>query len=169
MTRAVIALGSNLGNRVEFLTAAIAALEEVEGIRVLAVSPWYESIAHTATGPDAAAPRYANGVAIIDSQLSAEETLREMHEVEGILGRPIDHERFSSRTLDLDLIVFDQLSQRSSALTLPHPRAHERVFVLRPWLDLDPDAELPGRGRVEDLLAACRHAERDALTPLEPR
>lgn len=169
MTRAVIALGSNLGDRVEFLNAAIAVLDEVEGIQVLKVSPWVESIAHTAVGPDAAAPRYANGVAIIESQLSAAETLREMHEIEGILGRPIEHERFSSRTLDLDLVVFGELTQRFSELTLPHPRAHERVFVLQPWLWLEPDAQIPGRGRVADLLAACPQAERDALIPLESR
>ena len=166
MTLAVVALGSNLGARAEFLDAAVSALGDVDGFRVVRVSPWYESIAHTLNGPDASLPRYLNGVIQLDSSHSARDTLRLLLQLETLLGRPSDHGRWTERTIDLDLIMFGDLDSDEPDLTLPHPHAHERVFVLQPWNDIDPDAELPGFGSVADLLAHCPADERAALTPL---
>ncbi len=166
MTRAVIALGSNLGERADFLDAAVAALAEIDGLRVVAVSPWYESVAHTLDGPDPSKPRYLNGVALVDAELSAVDTLHALHTLEAQLGRPTEHAKWADRTLDLDLIVFGEDQSATEQLTLPHPRAHERVFVLQPWLDLDPAAHIPGFGPVAELLTATPATERAALTQL---
>lgn len=167
MTRAVIALGSNLDDRVSYLDAAIRALRAEPDLRVLAVSEWFESIAHTIEGPDAEAPRYANGVALVETELSAAGLLDVLHAVEQALGRPADHARWADRTIDLDVVAFGAERIQSASLTVPHPRAHERVFVLAPWLALDPAAELLGHGSVRALLAACDPAELAALRPVE--
>ena len=169
MTRAIVALGSNLGDRVDYLDAAIAAFDDVHGLTVLAVSPWYESIAHTVTGPDANRPRYLNGAALIDTALSPIETLHALLQLEALLGRPSEHAPWSDRTLDLDLIVFDGITMRTPELTLPHPRAHERVFVLQPWWDIEPDAEIAEHGPIALLLEQCPADERAALSRVGAR
>ena len=164
MTRAVIALGSNLGDRGEFLQYALDALAELG--EVVAVSDWFESIAHTVHGVDPDAPRYLNGVALLETELEAAALLAELHRVEAEAGRERG-ERWADRTLDLDLIVFGELTSDAPELTLPHPRAAERVFVLAPWLDVNPDAVLPGRGRVDVLLGRLSPVERASLCRLE--
>ena len=152
MTRAVIAMGANLGNRAETIAAAIERLGATEGIHVVAVSDLVETIAIRPDGPSDTHPNYLNGVAIVDTTLSAAGLLAVLHAIEDDHGRTRT-ERWGDRTLDLDLIVFGDLIEDGN-LVIPHPRAHERSFVLGPWLSLDPDASIPGRGPVSDLLAA---------------
>ncbi|MCL2516850.1 MAG: 2-amino-4-hydroxy-6-hydroxymethyldihydropteridine diphosphokinase [Microbacteriaceae bacterium] len=148
----VIALGSNLGDRGETLRAAVAALRETPGIEVTAVSPAVESVAVKLSGLDPAAPRYLNAVVLVDTLLSPHELLAELHRIEAGHGR-VRAERWGDRTLDLDVIDFDGLESADPALVLPHPRARDRAFVLAPWLAVDPEAFLPGVGRVDALLA----------------
>ncbi len=152
MTRAVIAMGANLGNRGETIGAAIERLGATEGIDVVAVSDLVETIAIRPDGPDDTHPNYLNGVAIVDTTLSAAGLLTVLHAIEDDHGRTRT-ERWGDRTIDLDLIVFGDLIEDGN-LVIPHPRAHERSFVLGPWLSLDPDASIPGRGPASALLAA---------------
>lgn len=152
MTRAVIAMGANLGDRAETIADAIERLKATDGVDVVAVSELVETVAIRPDGPDDTHPNYLNGVAIVDTTLSAASLLATLHAIEDDHGRT-RAERWGDRTLDLDLIVFGNLIEDGN-LVVPHPRAHERSFVLGPWLSLDPDATIPGRGLVRDLLAA---------------
>jgi 2-amino-4-hydroxy-6-hydroxymethyldihydropteridine diphosphokinase len=150
---AVIAFGSNLGDRAEILHAAATELAEAEGVELVAMSGLHESIALKPGGADPAAPEYLNAVALVRTTLTPVALLALLHRIEDVHGRERT-EKWGDRTLDLDLIDFAGLKREGDALTLPHPRAHERDFVLRPWLEVDPDAVLPGAGRVADLAAA---------------
>lgn len=152
MTRAIVAMGANLGDRAETIAVAIERLRATDGVDVVAVSELVETVAIRPDGPDDTHPNYLNGVAIVDTTLSAASLLAVLHSIEDDHGRTRT-ERWGDRTLDLDLIVFSDLIEDGN-LVVPHPRAHERSFVLGPWLSLDPDAAIPGRGLVRDLLAA---------------
>lgn len=152
MIRAVIAMGANLGDRAETIAAAIERLKATDGVDVVAVAELVETVAIRLDGPDDSHPNYLNGVAIVDTTLSAASLLAVLHAIEDDHGRTRT-ERWGDRTLDLDLIVFGDLIEDGN-LVVPHPRAHERSFVLGPWLSLDPDASIPGRGPVSALLAA---------------
>ena len=149
MTRAVIALGANLGDREETLAAAVADLGAIDGITVIAESPLVSTVAVTEAGPDETHPAYLNGVVIVDTDISAHTLLAMLHDIELRHGR-VRAERWGDRTLDLDLIIYGDLIENGN-LVVPHPRAHERRFVLDPWLAVDPDAVIPGRGFVRDL------------------
>ncbi|CAL9508527.1 2-amino-4-hydroxy-6-hydroxymethyldihydropteridine diphosphokinase [Streptomyces sp. enrichment culture] len=157
--RAVIALGANLGNRLETLQGAIDALEDTPGVRVKGVSPVYET-EPWGVAPDSQ-PSYFNAVVILKTTLPPSSLLERAHAVEEAFHRVRD-ERWGPRTLDVDIVAYAEVVSDDPQLTLPHPRAHERAFVLAPWLDVDPEAALPGRGRVADLLAAVT---RDGVTP----
>lgn len=150
---AVIAIGSNLGDRLATFQSAVRALAEEEGIEVRAISTPIESVAVRVEGPDASAPRYLNAVVLVRTTLSPRALLDLLHTLEADHGRVRD-ERWGDRTLDLDLIDFAGMQSSNEQLTLPHPGAHERTFVLGPWAEVAPEAVLPGRGRVVDLLAA---------------
>ena len=152
MTRAVVAIGANLGDRAATIADAIERLGTTEGVTVIAVSDLVENIAIRPDGPDHTHPNYLNGVAIVETTLSAAGLLAILHAIEDDHGRTRT-ERWGDRTLDLDLIVFGDIVEDGN-LVVPHPRAHERSFVLGPWLTLDRDAFVPGRGFVRDLLAA---------------
>lgn len=152
MTRAVVAMGANLGDRAATIASAMEKLGETDGVTVVAVSSLVETVAIRADGPDDTHPNYLNGVALVDTTLSAPALLAVLHDIENAFGRTRT-ERWGDRTLDLDLIVFGDLVEDGN-LVVPHPRAHERAFVLGPWLELDSDAVFPGRGLVRDLLAA---------------
>jgi len=152
VTRAVIAMGANLGNRAETIAAAIERLGATDGVDVVVVSELVENIAIRPDGPDDTHPSYLNGVAIVETTLPAAGLLAALHAIEDAHGRTRT-ERWGDRTLDLDLIVFGDLIEDGN-LVIPHPRAHERSFVLVPWLSIDPDATIPGRGPVRDLPAA---------------
>ena len=150
MTRAVIAMGANLGDRAATIADAIERLGASDGVNVIAVSDLVETVAIRPEGPDDTHPNYLNGVAIVDTDLSAAGLLALLHAIEDDHGRTRT-ERWGDRTLDLDLIVFGDLVEDGN-LVVPHPRAHDRAFVLGPWLSIDPDASIPGRGFVRDLL-----------------
>ncbi|TMU93851.1 2-amino-4-hydroxy-6-hydroxymethyldihydropteridine diphosphokinase [Streptomyces sp. DASNCL29] len=149
--RAVISLGSNLGNRLEILQGAIDALEDTPGLRVKAVSPVYE------TDPWGVEPgtqaTYFNAVVLIKTTLPPSSLLERGHAIEEAFERVRD-ERWGPRTIDVDIVAYQDVVSDDPQLTLPHPRAHERAFVLVPWNDVDPQAEVPGRGPVAGLLAA---------------
>ncbi|GAA5082811.1 2-amino-4-hydroxy-6-hydroxymethyldihydropteridine diphosphokinase [Thermocatellispora tengchongensis] len=146
--RAVLALGSNLGRRFDTLQGAIDALFDAPGLEFVAVSPVYET--EPVGGPEQGP--YLNAVVIAETALEPHALLERALNVEDAFGRERG-ERWGPRTLDVDLIAVGDLVVDDEELTLPHPRAHERAFVLVPWADADPEAELPGRGRVRDLLA----------------
>ncbi|MEV7018051.1 2-amino-4-hydroxy-6-hydroxymethyldihydropteridine diphosphokinase [Streptomyces sp. NPDC093991] len=157
--QAVVSLGANLGNRLETLQGAVDALEDTPGIRVKAVSPVYE------TEPwgvePGSQPSYFNAVAVLRTTLPPSSLLERAQAVEEAFHRVRD-ERWGPRTLDVDIVSYAGLHSDDPRLTLPHPRAHERAFVLAPWLDIEPAAELPGHGPVAELLDAVT---REGVTP----
>lgn len=159
---AVLAFGSNQGDRAGTIRAAQEHLANTPGISDVATSPLRETIAVTPDGLDPDAPRYLNGVATLTTTLTAHDLHDITRRLEDEFGR-VRHERWGDRTLDIDLIVFGGTVLKDEQLTVPHPRAHERDFVLAPWLDLEPDAVLIGHGRVAQLLAAIG----DTTTPFE--
>jgi 2-amino-4-hydroxy-6-hydroxymethyldihydropteridine diphosphokinase len=150
--RAVLALGSNLGDRLGMLQGALDALGKMPGVDVVAVSGVYETA--PVGGPPGQDP-YLNAVILVDTTLPASVLLERCLAVEGAFGR-CRTERWGPRTLDIDVITYDDQVSADEALTLPHPRAYERAFVLVPWLAVDQGATLPGRGRVAELAAARR-------------
>ncbi|MET8981805.1 2-amino-4-hydroxy-6-hydroxymethyldihydropteridine diphosphokinase [Streptomyces sp. NPDC004539] len=146
---AVLSLGSNLGNRLETLQGAIDALEDTPGLRIKAVSPVYET---EPWGVDPASqPSYFNAVVVLKTTLPPSSLLERAHAVEEAFDR-VRADRWGARTLDVDIVSYAEVVDDDPRLTLPHPRAHERAFVLAPWYDVDPDAKLPGRGAVAELL-----------------
>jgi 2-amino-4-hydroxy-6-hydroxymethyldihydropteridine diphosphokinase len=145
VSRAVLALGANLGDRVEALQSAVDALAGAG--RVLAVSGVYQTA--PVGGPEQ--PDYFNAVVVLETPLSPQALLDLAHDVENAAGR-VRLERWGPRTLDVDIIGYDDIVSSDPELTLPHPRAHERGFVLAPWVEVSPDATLPGHGRIADLL-----------------
>ncbi|MFF9771387.1 2-amino-4-hydroxy-6-hydroxymethyldihydropteridine diphosphokinase [Streptomyces sp. NPDC014636] len=148
---AVISIGSNLGNRLETLQGAVDALEDTPGVRVKAVSPVYET-APWGVAPGSQ-PSYFNAVVVLKTTLPPASLLERAHAVEEAFHRVRD-EHWGPRTLDVDIVAYAGVTSDDPHLTLPHPRAHERAFVLAPWHDVDPEAQLPGRGTVAELLTA---------------
>ena len=153
--RVVLSVGSNLGDRLGTLQGCVQAIGELPETDVLAVSPVYE----TAPVGGPAQPDYLNAVLIVATGLAPHDLFAATQRIEAGFGR-VRAERFGPRTLDIDIISFAGEVSDDPVLTLPHPRAHERAFVLAPWHDLDPAASLPGRGAVAALLAGL---ERDGV------
>lgn len=147
-SRVVLALGSNAGERLDILQGAVDALFEAPGMDFVSVSPVYET--DPVGGPPQ--PDYLNAVIIAETALSPRTLLERAQGVEAAFHRTRE-EVWGPRTLDVDIITFGEEVADEADLVLPHPRAHERAFVLAPWNDVDPAAEIPGRGRVADLLA----------------
>lgn len=154
---AVVALGANLGDRAATLAAAGRELERLPLTDRVVCSSAHESVAVTLDGPDAEAPAYLNAVALVTTRLAPSVLLGFLHAIEERHGR-VRRERWGDRTLDLDLVAYGDVVSDDPRLTIPHPRAAERDFVLSPWLEVDPDAELPRAGRVDALLARLRGA-----------
>jgi 2-amino-4-hydroxy-6-hydroxymethyldihydropteridine diphosphokinase len=146
--RVVLAVGANLGDRLGTLQACVNAIGRLPDTDVLAISPVYQ----TAPVGGPAQPDFLNAVLTVATGLRPLELLGAAHGIEAAFGRVRDV-RFGPRTLDVDVISYSGELSRDPVLTLPHPRAHERAFVLAPWLDIDPEAQLPGRGPVRELLA----------------
>jgi dihydropteroate synthase len=146
----VLAIGANLGDRLGTLRAAVAAVGQLPDTEVTAVSPVYETA--PVGGPEQ--PQYLNAVLTARTGLGPGDLLIRLHEIEAGHGR-VREVRFGPRTLDIDIVTYAGQLSDDPVLTLPHPRARERGFVLAPWHDIDPEAVLPGEygGRVADLLA----------------
>jgi 2-amino-4-hydroxy-6-hydroxymethyldihydropteridine diphosphokinase len=150
VTRAYVALGSNLGDRERTLRAALEALAAEPGIDVVAVSRFYD------TGPVGYVdqPRFLNGAAALETELPARELLERLLAVELRFGRSReDVPPQGPRTIDLDLLLYGDAEIDEPGLRVPHPRLHERRFVLEPLADLDPALEVPGNGQVQEILA----------------
>lgn len=160
----VIAVGANLGDRRATIAAAVREIADLDGVELAGVSDLIESVALKPEGRDAAAPAYLNGVLTVDTTLTPDALLDRLNAIEAAHGR-VREQHWGDRTLDLDIIDFGGLQRDDARLTLPHPRAHERDFVLQPWLQLQPDAEIAGRGRVDRLLAALGVGATSAAHP----
>ncbi len=143
----VLALGSNLGDRLANLRAGLDVLTASGAMTVTAVSPVYETVPVGGPGQ----PEYLNAVVVVRTGLPARAVLRAAQEAEQALGR-VRTVRWGPRTLDVDVIMVGEERSAAADLTLPHPRARERAFVLVPWLDADPAATLPGDGPVSALV-----------------
>lgn len=145
--RAYVALGSNLGNPQATVTAALTALRELPKTSLVAASSLYRSDPVGLKNQ----PDFINAVAALDSALSAAALLEALFAIEARFGRTREY-RHAPRTLDLDLLLHGSETCVTPRLTLPHPRMHERAFVLRPLAEIAPAAVIPGRGAVSVLL-----------------
>lgn len=143
--KAVIALGSNIGNPKENLDLAIALLRDATEVEK--VSSYYVT---KPVGYEEQ-PDFVNAICIIESQLPAIELLHMLHGIEKAMGRERTI-KWGPRTLDLDIIQYGSIVSSAEELTLPHPRAFERKFVLEPWAEIEPDAILLTHGKIKDLL-----------------
>ena len=152
MARAYVGLGANLGDREATLGRAIELLSERPGVDVVAVSSFRE------TDPVGYLdqPRFLNAAVGLDTSLTPQELLAALLEVERELGRVREGPRYGPRTVDLDLLLMDDLVLAEPGLELPHPRLHERVFALEPVAELDPQLVVPGRGPVRQLLLSLQ-------------
>jgi 2-amino-4-hydroxy-6-hydroxymethyldihydropteridine diphosphokinase len=144
---AYIGVGANLGDREATMRAALEALDATPDIRVVAVSTFRE------TDPVGYVdqPRFLNAAAAVETELDARGLLDALLAVERGLGRTREGPRFGPRTIDLDLLLFGDARLDEPGLTVPHPRLHERGFVLEPLAELDPALVVPGRGPLEGL------------------
>ncbi len=147
--KAVIALGANLDDPNAAMELAVGLLKEATDF--LAVSSFHK------TKPVGGPPQddFLNAICIIESELTPRELLNLMHGIEKSMGR-LREEKWGPRVIDLDLITYGDLVSSDPDVLLPHPRAHERAFVLAPWLEIDPQAQLPGHGPVEQLLSSLQ-------------
>ena len=146
--RAYVGIGANLGNREQTVARALELLARHPGVEVLRVSTLRETDPVGYTDQ----PRFLNGAAAVETELDPRGLLDELLAVERELGRTRDGPRFGPRTIDLDLLVYGDREVFEPGLAVPHPRLAERAFALEPLAELDPELEIPGRGRVEDLL-----------------
>lgn len=144
--KAVIALGSNLGNPTENLDLALALLREATEVKK--VSSYYIT---KPVGYEEQ-PDFVNAVCIIETELPAMELLNMLHGIEKAMGRERTI-KWGPRTLDLDIVQYGSMLSSADELTLPHPRAHERKFVLEPWHEIEPDGILLTHGKIADLLS----------------
>ena len=145
--KATISLGSNLGDRFQYLQNALDSINAVTGTQVHSVSPVFET--DPVGGPEQG--QYLNAVAVVKTILSPEQFLAATQQIELEQNRE-RNEHWGPRTLDIDLLAMDTEVRSSPELELPHPRAHERAFVLLPWSLLDPDFVIPGKASVSELL-----------------
>jgi 2-amino-4-hydroxy-6-hydroxymethyldihydropteridine diphosphokinase len=148
VTLAYVGLGANLGRREETLQRAVRLLRETDSVEVRAVS----TLRETAPVGVVDQPSFLNGAVELRTSSSARELLEVLLEIERSLGR-VRGERWGPRVIDLDLLVYGNEVVDEPGLHVPHPRVHERRFALEPLAELDPELEVPGRGKVSALLA----------------
>lgn len=146
-----IGLGSNLENPGQQLAEAVRNLRQVPQTRFVRVSSIYQT---RPLGPQGQ-PDYLNAVACLDTELEPDELLDQLQAIEAEQGRQRDGQRWGARTLDLDILLYDDLVMKTNRLTIPHIGVHEREFVLYPLNEIAPDLEIPGHGRVSDLARHC--------------
>jgi 2-amino-4-hydroxy-6-hydroxymethyldihydropteridine diphosphokinase len=161
--RVYIGLGANEGDVIDTLNAAVEALRALQDCRFVAVSPFYRSAPVDAEGPD-----YTNAVVALETALEPYDLLLALLDIELRLGRKrrsADSDTKTARRVDLDLLLHGAVLMRSTPLTLPHPRMHQRAFVLRPLLDLAPEIELPGLGPAARFVEAVAHQRAERLAP----
>ena len=171
--RVYIGLGSNVGDRLDRLQRAVSEMRAFPGLRVVAASPVYEAEAHVLRGQPTQ-PDHLNAVAEVVSSLPPRIVLEVLHKIERDLGRDPAAPRWSPRTLDLDILLWEDLLLDTPGLTIPHLRLARRRFVLAPLADLAPGLAVPEAGRtVAELLEACPDRSRIARTalrlPVAPR
>lgn len=147
--RAVLSLGANLGDRVATIDAAVRAIDTIDGIRVLQRSSAWESPSWHPDG-EGLTPDYVNIAVLVGTTMEPIDLLDAMQAVEDALGR-VRTERWGPRTIDIDIVTVGGIEHAEDRLVLPHPRAHQRQFVLQPWLEIEPHAELPGHGPIAEL------------------
>lgn len=157
----VLSLGSNLGDREATLRAGVAAIAALDDVTVAKASSIVETPALKPHGVDLDAPAYLNAVLLVESSSEPETLLAELNAIEHSLGRVRD-ERWGDRTLDIDIIAWGSRVVSTPSLSIPHPRAATRDFVLAPWLEVDRSARLP-EGFAVDLLT-----EAPAILDAEP-
>jgi len=157
--RAFVALGSNLGNPVQTIEDAIDAMAALRGSLLMAISSLYR----TAPVGLKHQPDFINAVVALDTRLGPRELLEELFALEARFGRERSVKN-APRTLDLDLLLHGDAIINDPALTLPHPRMHERAFVLAPLAEIAPNLVIPGRGPATALLAACADQRIHPLT-----
>jgi 2-amino-4-hydroxy-6-hydroxymethyldihydropteridine diphosphokinase len=151
LVRAYVGLGANLGDREATIRRAVELVGELDGVAVVGVS----SLRETEPWGPVEQPRYLNGAVAVETDLPPRELLEALLDVERRLGRARDdEERWGPRTIDLDLLLYGDLVLDEPGLDVPHPRLHERKFALEPLAELAPDALVPGRGTVAELLRA---------------
>jgi 2-amino-4-hydroxy-6-hydroxymethyldihydropteridine diphosphokinase len=145
MTRAYVGLGANLGDRQATIRRAVELLPDVVAVSTLIET---DPVGYVDQ------PRFLNGVAALETELPARDLLERLLRVERALGRTREGPRFGPRTIDLDLLLYGTAEIDEPGLTVPHPRLHERRFVLEPLAELDPSLVVPGRGPLKDLISA---------------
>lgn len=147
--RCVISLGSNKGDRLAKLQGAVDSLADTPEVAITQLSPVYET--EPVDAPEGSEP-FLNAIVLVDTTLAPHTLLDRAQAIEAAYGRTYEEERNAPRTLDVDLVAVGDREHDDERLTLPHPRAHERAFVLAPWADLEPDDTLGGHGTVQELL-----------------
>jgi len=150
MTTCVLSLGSNLGNRRNWLIKALSLIATTENVYLTDISAIVESKALTLSGVDSSKPKFLNCVAEIETTLKPEQLLKAMQGIEAELGRK-RKERWGDRNIDIDIITYGNTNYRSPGLVIPHPETKNRSFVIVPWYLMNQDATLPGVGRIEKL------------------
>ena len=159
--RAYIGIGSNLDNPIAQVQRAFQALDDLPACANIACSPLYRT---APVGGPPGQPDYINAVAALDTVLTADDLLKALQALETVQGR-IRAVRWGARTLDLDLLLYGQMTRNDPWLILPHPRLHQRAFVLQPLHDIAPNLTIPGRGTLTELLTS---GPLQAIAQLEP-
>lgn len=153
---AFIGLGSNLGEREKNLSSALTLLAETSEIELVSTSSFYETtpIQDNPDGSVANQPDFLNAVCQVNTELPVQFLLARLLKIEKKGGRERKHRQHGPRTLDLDLLIYGETMCKTAVLTVPHPRLHNRAFVLYPLMEIAPDLVVPGKGPVKNLLAA---------------
>ncbi len=148
--RAWIGLGANLQQPIAQLKEAIRRMAAASDIEVLATSSFYR----TPPWGDEQQSDFVNAVVLLETSLQPLDLLHQLQAIENDMGRVRKGRRWGPRLIDIDILLYEQLQIKSDELTVPHPHMHERAFVLLPITELDPKIEIPGKGRVDELLNA---------------
>ena len=164
-----IGVGSNLENPIQQVQRAFRELDEIADCRLLGISSLYESAPIVGKGDveQAGQPAYINAVAKIETSLSPQQLMQRLLNIEARHQR-IRMEKNGPRTLDLDILFFDQLSIETTELSIPHPRAHERAFVLHPLIEIAPDFHIPGKGFAREFLPGVAEQRIRVLQDVQP-